>query len=173
MEKLSEYSVWIVPPKDVYDRLAQLIARLSARHAAPLFEPHVTLLGSSTVSKDAALSRVSELAGLLKPFQVRLTEISYRDEYFRALFIGVEQTKEVMKANAKARSLFNLPPDVGYMPHLSLLYGDFPPDVKQDIMAEVGTNCGLAFEAHSIHLVLASSGIPPETWRRIEEFPLG
>jgi hypothetical protein len=56
------------------------------------------------------------------------------------------------------------------MPHLSLIYGEFPQHTKEKIIRELGGRLRLNFAANWIHLYSASGS--PEDWYRVRKFPL-
>ncbi len=172
MGRPQEYSLWIVPPEGVYGELAALIARLSAEYDAPVFEPHVTLIGDLAVSEEDIRPKTSQLAELLDPFTVRLTTVDYLDECFRSLFIRVDPTEEIMAANQTAVALFDQAPDEVYLPHLSLMYGHYSRDTKGRIISQVAWDSILEFTADRIHLVSASSIVEPGDWHRLGKYRL-
>ena len=171
MVSVREYSIWIIPPEPFNDRLTQVIARLSKQYSTLSFEPHVTLLGDLLLPEEDMVSKTSQLADLLRPFTLQLTTVSYLSEYFRCLFIKVEETEALMEANRKARTLFQREYDPRFMPHLSLLYGNFTPEKKEAIISEIGRSFQIPFEVRSLHVVLSSSNIVPESWRKLAQFP--
>lgn len=168
MEKAKGYSLWLMPSGDVYNRLAKTISQLSREYSAPNFEPHVTLIGSLIGSREEILTKTAKVASLIQPYEIRLTEVSYLDEYFRSLFVKVEETRDVLNANLRAREIFKRQEDPRYMPHLSLMYGNFSRRIKEGIIAEIGKECAMSFKARSIHL-FSTSG-EPKDWYRVKEF---
>ncbi|MGH8010434.1 MAG: hypothetical protein ACREQ3_25855 [Candidatus Binatia bacterium] len=99
----SSYHLWLKPSGSAYDVLAETIRELARELNAPVFEPHVTLLGHLEGSEQNHVERTQQLARELHPFQVVLTEPSYQNEYFQCLFMRVQQTPAVMNPNALAR----------------------------------------------------------------------
>ncbi|MGA2784592.1 MAG: hypothetical protein ABSF09_07845, partial [Candidatus Bathyarchaeia archaeon] len=95
------FSLWLMPTGDAYQALANLIFDLSKEYSSPRFAPHVTLLGELHGSEEEIKSRTSRLSANLKPYAIDLTRIEYLDEYFRSLFIRVEETEQVMQANLR------------------------------------------------------------------------
>ena len=170
MTRAKGCSLWLMPAGETYRKLEKLILELSRRYSAPRFSPHVTLLGQVLDPPEVAAAKTEELASILHPFTVRLTRVDCLDEYFRCLFIRVEESRAVMGANEAARRVFNGGGDPEYMPHLSLLYGDFPSDTKRRIISGIGENFDIAFEAGEIHLF--STAGPPEDWYRMGVYPL-
>src|SRR5208337_2649697 len=96
------FSLWLKPTGEVYLTLANLIFDLSKEYFSPRFDPHVTLLGELTGSYEEIESRTSKLSANLRPYTIKLTRIEYLDEYFRSLFIRVEETEDAIEANLRA-----------------------------------------------------------------------
>ena len=164
------YSIWLIPSGDVYQKLAEIISQLSDKYSAPNFEPHVTLIGDLLGAKEEIISKTTKLAGSLKPFEIKLKRVDYLDEYFKCLFVRAEKTKELIQANNLAKEIFNRKFDPEFMPHLSLLYGDFIPEIKEKILGDLGREFNIDFEVKSIHLFSTTGEV--KDWHRIKEFPL-
>jgi 2'-5' RNA ligase len=154
-----------MPTGEVRRRLAGTILDLSREYAAPAFEPHVTLAGGIVGAAREVASKMADLARRIPPFTVRLTEVDFLDEYFRCLFVRVATTHPIMKANKVARSVFSLEKQPAFMPHLSLLYGNFSSDVKERIVASLGRRFELEFKVSGLHLYLTRG--EPTAWRRV------
>ena len=170
MTEAKGYSLWLMPSGEVRDGLSRIISRLSREHSTPEFEPHVTLLGSLMQSEEEALSMTSRLASLIQPYEMTLASVGYLEAYFRCLFVKVGETEQVMEANLRARNVFSRQQDPEYMPHLSLMYGSLPVELKKEIIAKIGNAFDMSFEVRSIHL--CSTNGEPKDWYRLEEFVL-
>lgn len=160
-----------MPTGEVYLTLANLISDLSKEYSSPRFPPHVTLLGELTGSYEEIESRALRLSLNLRPHAVKLTKVEYLDQYFRALFIRVQETEEIIEATLRATEIFDRQRDPKYMPHLSILYGNFPSATKDKIIRKIGREFALSFEVSSLHLVDTSA--QPENWFTTKEFPFG
>jgi 2'-5' RNA ligase len=165
------FSLWLMPTGETYQALASLISDLSKQYSSPCFAPHVTLLGELQGSEEEIESRTSRLSANLKPYAINLTGVEYLDEYFRSLFIRVEETEAVIQANLRARDIFDKQRDPKYLPHLSILYGNFSSATKDSIIEKIGREFALSFDVRSLHLVDTSAR--PEDWFTTKEFPLG
>ena len=165
-----EYSLWIIPPEHIFKKFTAIISQLSTRYSTPYFEPHVTVLADVALPEEDVLSRTSKLADLIGPFTLTLTTVSYLNEYFRCLFIKVEESEKILEINNHAKSIFNRDQAPKFMPHLSLMYGNFPAEKKEEIISEIRNDFHITFEVSSIHLVLSSSHIAPERWRKLQQF---
>lgn len=176
MEKVKAYSLWLMPMGDTSLKLAHIISQLSKNYSAPSFEPHVTLLNKIIGSEEEIIKKTAQAASILAPYEILLTRVGYLDEYFKCLFINVEKTTEVMNANAKAREVFHeyiidRHTTAEYMPHLSLLYGNFSSQIKEEIIKKIGKEWNLTFETASIHLFSTEGDV--KDWHKLKEFPLG
>ena len=170
MTRAKGYSIWLMPTGDVYNKLNTLISQLSKKYNAPYFEPHITLIGEVLGSEDEVISKTTRLASVVHPYRIELVQVGYLNKYFRCLFLRAKETGEVMRANQEARKIFNRETDPKYMPHLSLMYGDFPPKTKEEIIAGIGREISASFDINSIHLF--STNGEPKDWYRVKEFHL-
>lgn len=175
-QKAKEYSLWLMPTGEVYNKLATLISQLSKEYSAPNFEPHITLLGPIVGPEEKIIAKTSQLTKFIQPYKINLTIVnSYPDEYYKRLFIRAKETKDVINANIKARKIFGQhivgqPPDTKYMPHLSLLYGNFSPQMKEEIISKIGKEFNIGFEVKSIYLFLTDGEV--KNWHKVKEFIL-
>ena len=164
------YSIWLMPTGDVHARLFALMRELAKDYYTPVFEPHVTLIGGLLDPEGEILSKTSRLAGLLRPFNVRLGGVAHLDGFFTCLFIRAEETQELLAAHSEARSVFGRWQDPRFMPHLSLMYGNLSRDIRIRIISQIGSELNASFEATGLHLFRTSG--PVEGWGRIHEFCL-
>lgn len=160
------YSLWLMP-SDMH--IKNLISQLSEKNASPFFEPHVTLLGEVAGGEDDILSKTLKLSSEINAFRIELGKVEYLAEYFRCLFSRAKETKELIRANQSARQIFNREKDHRFMPHLSLMYGNFSATIKQKIISEIGKNINTIFEAKSINLFHTEGA--PKDWHKVKEFP--
>jgi 2'-5' RNA ligase len=170
MSKAKSYSLWLMPTGEVYDRLNTLISQLSREYYTPYFKPHVTLIGEVLDSENEVISNIAHLTSVIHPYRIELGRVQYRNEYFRCLFLKAKETDEVMRANQEARKIFSRQSDLKYMPHLSLMYGDFTTQTKEEIIADIGREISVGFDVDSIHLF--STDGAPKDWYRVKQFSL-
>jgi len=170
MLKAKKYSIWLMPTGEIYKKLNGLIFQLSREYNTPKFEPHVTLFGRILGHKEEVILKTAQLASMVKPYKIELNRVEYLDEYFRCLFLKAKETNKVIKANQEAKKIFSRETDLKYMPHLSLMYGDFTPQIKEKIITEIGKKIPVSFDVDNIHLFSTDS--KPQNWRRIKKFYL-
>jgi len=164
-----DFSIWLMPTGTAYKELLNLISKLSQEYSSPVFQPHVTLIGGLSGKKEEIIFKSSKLASQISPYKIKISKPAYFNEYFRSLFLKVKKTKEVMEANLKAKEIFSYNKKSEYFPHLSLMYGNFSPKIKEKIISELG-EINLEFKVEELHLFFTAG--KPKNWYEIEKFDL-
>ena len=159
------YCLWFKPSGTAYDILARAIRELATQLAGPVFEPHVTLIGSLEGTEEELVQQTEQFARQLEPFTMVLTEASYRDEHFQCIFMLVEQTAPIMNAYALARDFFQKPNQV-FVPHLSLAYGSYPDSRKRLIIDTLPPDVRASFDASALYLIRSDTP-DPKDWHQI------
>lgn len=165
MASSDKYSLWLRPFGDVAFSIQQRINKLSEQYNAPSFEPHVTLLSGMRYGETELIQLTDTLAGALKPFDILLTKAGYRDKFYQSLFVHIKKSEELMNAYQTAVQLFGCEEQEEFIPHLSLMYGDFSQEEKERILSIMGREFHIRFEVHSLLLVKTEG--KPEEWQKI------
>ena len=168
--KAKGYSLWLMPTGEVYEKLSSLIKSLAKKYYAPIFDPHITLIGEVMQSEDDVLRRAEQLALKQNSFQITLNSVDYQDYYFRALFIRAEKTYQLQALYDRAKEVFGIQNISDYMPHLSLMYGNFPQAVKDKIIENIGRDQNMVFTVSAIHLLKTDGEV--SAWHKVKKFPL-
>ena len=166
----SKYSIWLMPNGKIASELSKTISQLSIQYTAPLFPPHMTLIGDIYDGEKEMIAQTQQLASRIRAFQVTLTTVDYLDVYFRCLFLRAEETPALLEANRVARDIFHREQEPRFMPHLSLLYGNFDVETKKQIIQAIGREFRRTFPVTALHLY-STTGETKE-WYRVQEFEL-
>jgi 2'-5' RNA ligase len=166
---MKTYYLWLEPTGKTYELLATTIAHLSQEHGGPLFDPHVTLLGDIAGQEGTLIQKTEKLAHALSPFDLTLTVPTFLDEYFRCVFMRVEETSTLLEAHTLARTVFHKEDAPPYLPHLSLLYGSYPRSLKEQIIGTMSTSLSVQFTASAVTLFRVE-GDSPKDWHRVQTF---
>jgi 2'-5' RNA ligase superfamily protein len=164
------YYLWFKPSGTAYDILARTIRELAKQLGGPVFEPHVSLIGSLEGTEEELAQQTEELACQLEPFTMVLTEPSRRDQHFQCIFMLVEQTPPIMNAYALARDFFHKP-DQAFIPHLSLAYGFYPDSRKRLIIGKLPPDVRGRFDVSTLYLIRADTP-DPKNWHQIAAVPI-
>ena len=163
------FALWLMPAGTARARLAQLIRELSHEWSGPRFDPHVTLLAGISGRRKEILRSCEQFAALQRPFEIQLTEAGFLDDTYRALFLHVAPSPALTDAMARARKIFHHRGDPAHFPHLSLLYGHYPPGIKQRIIEQKGRNLDLKFSVERVFWVDIAG--EPQDWTCVRDFP--
>jgi len=159
------FGLWLMPEAGVRDALQSQIAGLAREYGTVPFEPHVTLLGG--IPDQAALTApLASLAAQVGTMTVRLGDIRYQCEYFRCLYIEIKPDAALVRARDLARSLFGGAPAGPFEPHVSLLYGDMPEELKGAIAARLSDRVPRTMRLE--RLALYDLAGRPDTWSAID-----
>ncbi len=170
MPQTRRHALWLTPRGPLAEELGRLIADLAGRHGAPVFEPHITLLGGIRGRESERIAQTRALACELKPFEITLTDADYLDEYFRCLFLDAARSEDIMAAHALAKQLLGVSDDLVFRPHLSLLYASLDAQQKEKILDRIARRFERSFLADRVALY-CTEGPPPE-WYCVKRFPL-
>lgn len=170
MTESNVYYLWLIPEAKSNNFFSEVIHKLSREYQTRLFDPHITLAGGITGPEAELLKKAEKLAELLPRLKVEPLEIQYLDEFYRSLFLAVTPSEPLVNAYKLAKQLFELPLDGEFMPHLSLLYGDFSVSEKERIKAELDANLLKRFCADRIVLIRTDSH--SDQWTAVNSFPL-
>ena len=160
------YHLWLRPAGAAYELLGRTIASLARELGGPVFEPHVTLAGPLHGSEQQLLADCQRLSSQLPPFEIVLGQPSHGPDYFRCVFLLVEPTAAIVRANALAKQLFGLPED-SYMPHLSLVYGTYPESERLRVIGALPPGLRLAFTPGPVDLMRSTSD-DPRDWHIVQ-----
>ena len=164
-------SLWLMPDKETYFKLSQLIEDLSTVHHTPTFEPHVTLLSGIVDEDDIALEKTKQLAEKTGLLGGALTSIEYLEYYYRCLFFRTDDCEDIFDLRKEAEELFEHTNVNPFIPHVSFLYGALPVFKKEAIVAELGDRYFMQFNMQRLRLVRTE--LTPDHWKLVGEFELG
>ena len=121
------HSLWLCPTGASMQAYQSIVQTASSSLDTFCFIPHITLVAAMLTSEVDVVERTKILATKLKPFEFEFSTLGQRDAYFQCVFAQMKRTPQAVRANEIARDIFpERSSDPEYMPHLSLVYGDFP-----------------------------------------------
>ena len=127
------YSLFLLPEESIGKKYQKIISGIASSYRTKEFKPHVTLIKNLEMEEKEVLSFTNELIKWLKPIKTKFIEIEYSDRIYRSLYITVLKTQELLKAHNGANQIFGHKEEL-FMPHLSIVYGELPLDVKLKII---------------------------------------
>ncbi len=167
--KTTGYHLFLEPEGKLREEVATIIGSLATEFEGPMFSPHVTLLARIPDEEEVVLiEKTKQLASSLSPFEVVLGTVGMEQGYFRALYMHVE-SEEIKNVHHKANEIFSMQDEGEYVPHMSLLYGNYPEEQKQNTIASMSAPLGSSFLVDRLHLY-KTDGVA-SGWIEIAEVP--
>ncbi|MFH0954770.1 MAG: 2'-5' RNA ligase family protein [Candidatus Micrarchaeota archaeon] len=169
----NEYHVWLLPDKKTRAPLKKIIDRLSRKYNAPFFEPHVSLLVQIPQDENREkelVEKTKRLANQTKPIAAVFSKVEHMDDFVRCVFIRVKDSKELFDCRAKSEAVFGRSDKRGFMPHFTMIYGDFDLASKQPMIQAAQSQMpeGGVFDK----LALLKNTPQHMVWKTVAEFKL-
>jgi len=146
------HSLWLLPPDETATVLRARIHSLAHRYDGPLFEPHITLLGSIPGELPSLTARLDAIVSALEPMAITLTELAHEPVWSRALMVRARRGPTLMAAGERIRNELGWAQSKPFDPHLSLFYAITDPLLGARIMATLSWS-PISFVAARLSLV--------------------
>ncbi|MDJ0656849.1 MAG: 2'-5' RNA ligase family protein [Xanthomonadales bacterium] len=166
----SGFHLWLTPEREAMNLLQSVVEHLAKVHGGPVFVPHITLLSGLSGDEQTLIEKCRRLAEEVGQVHIELTAPEVGTSYFQCVYMGVVESHPVMQARQAAGEIFGLSKE-GFLPHLSLYYGNNSREHRAKIMAAVPDNARCSFEVGAIELIRATSDRPSD-WHCVERAPL-
>ncbi len=168
--KTTGYHLFFEPTGTLAEELVAVIRDLSSEYGGPVFKPHVTLLARIPGDENQVLKHAEALADTIAPFSIQFGEMGMDDTFYRALYLRAVNIDNVANAHAQANAIFGMSDEGTYMPHLSLLYGNYDKGRKARTASALVLPKDISFEANTLHLYRTQGEVG--VWQKMREFPL-
>lgn len=166
------YSLWLAPDPDgpagraLADRIA---AYAEAHDDAPVFDPHLTVVGGVDVGATAAVERTRDAAADHGPLEVRLVRPHCSTTRYQCVFLLAAPTADLLGLREDARRAFGRAASM-YTPHLSLLYSDVEVGERRRLVEGYDGDLPVSFAADHVQVVDTRGGVGE--WSVVERVPL-
>lgn len=168
----SEFSIWLLPEPEAHARLTRRIADIAAEHAAPAFEPHVTIQGDIALPRERIHEGAAAMARAIAPQRWKVEAVSAGDHFFRCLYLRFDTQPAFGRLQKETQALTGTAVGLSPFPHLSLLYRA-PGDDLAALAQELGSAlAGAELVFDRLALCRSSKDVPIADWRCLAHFPL-
>lgn len=165
------YSLWLVPdnPSSLYRRLRSLIEEYASRYEdAPVFDPHVTVVGTIAAQEQRARANAAELAERHGTVDITLFRPHCSTTWHQCFFLLAEPTTDLLELHRDGLTMYGKDPEM-YTPHLSLLYSDVPVRERRRLVEAFDQDrLPLTFTSDTLRLVDTEGAA--DAWETVAEF---
>ena len=131
---------WLLPCAADAARLQAMIDALAAAHAAPVFEPHLTLHVAECPAQLDIETVLGTIAERHPPLALAALATGHSEAYYKALYLSVSgELQDGPALVALRRDLVGqlaAADAYDFQPHLSLLYGQFPAQRRTELAVD-------------------------------------
>lgn len=158
---MKKYGFWIFPENELYQEIESIIRKYSTAHKTPFFPPHLTIHGVVDSTDTKVIETTQGAVKNIQPFELELGDVEFSNTYFQSIFVRVKTSAKLLSAHMAISQGFGITEPKTYMPHISLVYGDFPMSKREKIAAEI-TLRNRKFTASKITIVRADTADPAD-----------
>lgn len=164
-----KYSIWLQPPEPVFSELQKIIKDLARQYNAPVFEPHMTVLGGFEYDLEELVSKVKTVTSQIQDIELSLGPVSFSTTYYQSVFVRVNSSAVLMQLNLDVKKALGFENEL-FMPHVSLLYGKHDMATREKIVYDLNIK--------QTSFIVKNAVIVPVTdnekdWKPVSVIPFG
>jgi len=138
MERVSKaFWLWCQFADTDMEFLRNIQSQVNKKFQGPKFEIHLTLLGPIMIIDKERVRTVRQKCDKLNPFKVYPLGYSFSSSFFTSLFIEIKKSKNLSNFRKEFSDISPLGLRTNYMPHVSLMYGNFQKDEKRKLITNL------------------------------------
>ena len=167
-------TIWLCSSKN--NELSNLIQQFSNTLNAPIFIPHITLLGSVKMDDPPPyLEAISHICNDLNALEITLDGIDFEELIWRCFYYKVHPTETLLAYHqllVRELEKFGARKNEHFMPHLSLIYQNLTLTQQKELLAKnksLLSSRSLVFDTIKVvHFIPDNI----ENWEVLASFPL-
>ena len=97
----------------------------------------MTLAGPFDVIDQSSINGIKTYCTQNSPIEVKALRYDYQEKFFQSFFIALSQSKELNDLRNAMFEINHQKPTQNFLPHISLVYGDYKKSVKEDLIASL------------------------------------
>lgn len=167
---MTKFSFWIIPENDVYQEFNKIITKYSDTYTSPKFVPHMTIHGVVESTDKKVVETIHKAVNNIKKFEVEIGAVEFSTTYFQCIFARIKTNAKLFNTHLTIKNAFNINDNNVFMPHASLVYGDFDMETREKIIQEIEIKNN-SFMASKITIVRADTSNPKD-WAIVDQVPL-
>ncbi|MDA1079158.1 MAG: 2'-5' RNA ligase family protein [bacterium] len=167
---MNKYSFWLVPTNETRQKLQTVVEEYAKIYDSPTFVPHVTICSPIESTDEEVVEAVKRAVADTNPFEVKFADVEFSTTYFQCVFVRAKTTAALLQTHLAIKDAFHDTREHVFMPHASLVYGNFAMKPREKIAQEI-TLSGLSFFANAVTIVRADTS-DPKDWDVVAEVEL-
>ncbi|MBU0578774.1 hypothetical protein KKE34_04260 [Patescibacteria group bacterium] len=165
------FCLWIIPENSFYQEIEGVVSQYSKEYDSPIFTPHVTINGRVSLTDDQVIRKVEKAVFNIKSFEIEVGNVEFSTTYFQCVFVRMKTSAKLLETHLSLKNALGVKDQHVFMPHASLVYGDFDMKTREKIASEIKFK-STGFIAKKITIVRVDSSNPKD-WNIVKQVPLG
>ena len=117
--------------------LTEIQNKVQSKLKGPEFKIHLTLAGPFNEIDQSSIDGMRIYCSQNYPIEAEVIGYEYQKKFFQSIFIAVSQSKELNDLRNTMFEINHQKPTQNFLPHISLVYGDYKKAVKEDLIASL------------------------------------
>jgi hypothetical protein len=169
-------SIWLMPCQADAGELAGTIGSLAGEHAAPSFDPHLTLFARDQPAPETEpwlTSLAGAIAGL-SALRLDVSAIDHGSSVFKSVFLRIAADPALSTLQARVREVLAGSASYEFDPHLSLIYKALEPIRREAIVRRLPAfPRSIVFDSVAVIVPGEGGWSDVPAWREVGRLPLG
>ena len=162
------FAIWFLFGKEDNNYLEHIIKDLATQYHSPFFIPHITVYGLVNTNIETIDNLILESIKDVKPFLIEKNSINYSDDFWKTLFIEIQQNQYLNSINKKITNGLSKFSNYEFSPHISIIYKKMNENEKKFIVRNLNVKNNFLVSKIVIHEF--SNNIVD--WRIVKEYEL-
>ena len=128
-------SIWLLPNNDIID-YSSIVQNICGSLGKEAIVPHITLVSSFDNTIDYSLKKLNKLFSNQKSFLIKSNGFLVTNHYFKSICVKIDMNNTIQKLRNKSLQHFKCKESNNYIPHMSLVYGNFEDNIKKRVVEE-------------------------------------
>ena len=160
-----KYCIWLTFESTSLD---SIISSLSEKYNTPIFQPHCTIIGRTSISLVRLKAALVGVIGDKKIQNIRVGDIGYSDDFYKSYYLEILENQLLIDIHNNLTIILNVKETTKYFPHISLMYSLLKESEKQNI--NIPIHKGDIIKTKSIQITECNENV--EEWKPIFELML-
>jgi 2'-5' RNA ligase len=160
--------IFLIPQASQHKKYNQITKSLSTDYNSPDIDVHVTILGPLEAQEKDLINKVKSIAKRFERIEVEILGMNYTNTVTQCVFAQIKMSPKLLTLYKELELNLQYTNKSPFFPHMSLLYGDFSPEEKENISGQIKTDNKLLLDK----LVIFREGPLPSDWFQVAEFEL-
>tara|TARA_B100000963_G_C22552758_1_gene637565 strand:- start:116 stop:628 length:513 start_codon:yes stop_codon:yes gene_type:complete len=139
IKTINGHAIWGLFADEDMNCLKKIQSKVYKKLRGPSFEIHLTLLSPYVKYDEKKIYQIEKICEKVKPIGIVPSGFAEGDTFFNSVFLEIKKTRDLLKFRENFLNLVNFKSSLEFFPHISLVYGNFPKKLRNQVIKELKT----------------------------------